>query len=116
MSLSRNRQTSLGSRLRTRREELGLSLEKVGVAIGLDESNARARISRYELGVHTPPLDTVIKISKVLNLPEAYLFCRDDRLAEVIRAVDQLPAADQEALLRSVNERLGQLTEPKREK
>ena len=109
MSLSRKSQTSLGSRLRARREELGLSLEKVGVAIGRDESSARARISRYELGVHSPPFETVAKIAKVLNLPEAYLFCQDDRLADIIRVVAQLPVSDQDALLRSVSERLQQL-------
>ena len=45
----------VGRRLRQRREQLGWSLERVGVAIGLEESSARARISRYELGVHQPP-------------------------------------------------------------
>jgi hypothetical protein len=32
--------------MRERREGLGLAEEKVGVAISLDESNARAKISR----------------------------------------------------------------------
>lgn len=41
--------STFGRRLRERREALGLAQEKVGVAIGLDESSARARISRYEL-------------------------------------------------------------------
>ena len=44
-----------GRRIRALRKELGLSQEKLGVAIGIDESSARARISRYELGVHEPP-------------------------------------------------------------
>lgn len=38
--------------MRALREGLGWSQEKVGVAIGIDESSSRARISRYELGVH----------------------------------------------------------------
>ena len=31
---------------------------KVGVLIGIDESSARARISRYELGTHEAPVKT----------------------------------------------------------
>ena len=46
-------------RMRLLRTGLGWSQEKVGVAIGIEESSARARISRYELGVHEPPLPTV---------------------------------------------------------
>ncbi len=37
----------VGRRMRERREGLGLAEEKVGVAISLDESNARAKISRW---------------------------------------------------------------------
>ena len=44
--------------MRARREELGWSQEKVGVDIGIDESSSRARISRYESGVHEPPVQT----------------------------------------------------------
>ena len=44
----------VGLRIKALREELGLSQEKIGVAIGIDESSSRARISRYELGVHEP--------------------------------------------------------------
>ena len=40
------------------REELGWPWEKIGVAIGIDESSSRARISRYELGVYEPPVPT----------------------------------------------------------
>jgi transcriptional regulator with XRE-family HTH domain len=49
------------------RERLGYSLEKVGVAIGLDESSSRARISRYELGVHEPPYATAQLIAEALT-------------------------------------------------
>ncbi len=40
--------TVVGRRIRLLREECGWSQEKLGVAIGIDESSARARISRYE--------------------------------------------------------------------
>lgn len=106
MSLSRSTTSIVGHRLRERRLNLGWSLERVGVEIGLDESTARARISRYELGVHQPPEQTTLLLANVLNVPHAYLYCENDRLAEIILATSELSEADQEQLLKSLNERL----------
>jgi transcriptional regulator with XRE-family HTH domain len=96
--------------MRTVRERLGYSLEKVGVAVGLDESSSRARMSRYELGVHEPPYATARLIAEALSVPVAYLYCEDDQVADlllriyklaprergrVVKAMlDQVPAAD----------------------
>ena len=63
----------VGRRMRARREELGWSQEKVGVLIGIDESSSRARISRYELGTHEPPVKTARLMADALNVPLAYL-------------------------------------------
>ncbi len=63
------------------REQLGWSQEKVGVAIGIDESSSRARISRYELGIHEPPFPTTKRIAAALGAPITYLYCEDDKLA-----------------------------------
>jgi transcriptional regulator with XRE-family HTH domain len=106
MSLSRTSPSIVGRRLRARREQLGWSLERVGVAIGIDESTARTRISRYELGVHQPPEETALLLAKVLGVPHAYLHCESDRLAEIILATCELPVSDQEQMLRSLRERL----------
>ena len=106
MSISRTTNSIIGHRLRERREELGWSLERVGVAIGLDESTARARISRYELGGHQPPEQTAQQLAQVLSVPHAYLHCESDRLAEIILASSELNASDQEQLLKSIHERL----------
>ena len=57
----------VGRRMRSRREELGWSQEKVGVLIGIDESSSRARISRYELGTHEPPVKTARLIADALG-------------------------------------------------
>ena len=73
-----------GRRIRALREDLGWSQEKLGVAIGIDESSARARISRYELGVHEPPLPTVRLIADALNVPLSYLYCEDDQVADLL--------------------------------
>lgn len=83
--------TIVGRRLRERREALGLAQEKVGVAIGLDESSARARISRYELGVHEPPYDTVKLLAGALRVPVPYMYCEDDVVASLLAALEKLP-------------------------
>jgi len=80
----------VGRRMRERREALGLAQEKIGVAIGLDESSARARISRYELGVHEAPVPTAKQIASALKVPLAYLYCEDDSTASLLAALHKL--------------------------
>lgn len=82
--------TVVGRRMRSRREELGWSQEKVGVLIGIDESSSRARISRYELGTHEPPVKTARQIAEALGAPLEYLYCEDDDVARVLMALSQL--------------------------
>lgn len=83
-------QTSIvGRRLRERREALGLAQEKIGVAIGLDESSARARISRYELGIHEPPHATVKLLARVLDVPPQYMYCEEQDIADLLLALHQ---------------------------
>jgi transcriptional regulator with XRE-family HTH domain len=77
--------------MRARREELGWSQEKVGVLIGIDESSSRARISRYELGVHEPAVATARQIADALGVSLAYLYCEDDAVAQLLQALHQLP-------------------------
>lgn len=84
----------VGRRLRSRREELGWTLEKVGVLIGIDESASRARISRYELGTHEPPVKTARLLAQALGLPLAYLYCDDDGVADLLLRLHQLNTAN----------------------
>jgi transcriptional regulator with XRE-family HTH domain len=77
-----------------RREALGWSQEKVGVLIGIDESSSRARISRYELGVHEPAVPTAKLIADALLVPLAHLYCEDDGIAALLLALHQLPAGE----------------------
>ena len=85
---------------------MGWSQEKVGVAIGIDESSSRARISRYELGVHEPPVPTARAIAAVLGVPLAYLYCEDDNVAALLLALHQLKPGARD---RKVAELLGQV-------
>lgn len=82
----------VGRRMRERREALGLAQEKVGVAIGLDESSARARISRYELGVHEPPFATVKLLASVLDVPPPYMYCEEQEIADLLLALHKIPS------------------------
>jgi transcriptional regulator with XRE-family HTH domain len=89
-----NSTSIVGKRIKELREELGWSQEKIGVAIGIDESSSRARISRYELGVHEPPLPTARLIAKALDVPLTYLYCEDDKVAALLLALHKMkPAA-----------------------
>lgn len=82
----------VGQRIRSRREELGWSQEKLGVLIGIDESSSRARISRYELGNHEPPLGTARNIAKALGVPLAYLYCEEKDIGTLLLALGKIPA------------------------
>lgn len=85
--------TVVGRRMRARREALGWSQEKLGVLIGIDESSSRARISRYELGVHEPAVATARLLADALGVSLPYLYCEDDEVAKLLEALYQLPAA-----------------------
>ncbi|WP_347988506.1 helix-turn-helix transcriptional regulator [Methylomonas sp. AM2-LC] len=73
-----------GRRLREARLRMGIAQDKLGVAVGLDESCSSARMSRYETGIHEPPIAIVEKIADILCVPIPYFFCTDDRLASII--------------------------------
>jgi transcriptional regulator with XRE-family HTH domain len=88
--------------MRAVRERLGYSLEKVGVAIGLDESSSRARISRYELGVHEPPYATARLIAEAPSVPVAYLYCEDDQVAELLLRIYKLAPKERARIVKAM--------------
>ena len=96
MARHKDTSTVFGMRLREARLAANSPQDKLGVAIGLDESTASARISRYETGQHEPPYQTAQQLATVLRVPVAYLYCDDDRLAKLIC---QLADADGDQLL-----------------
>lgn len=100
-------QNITGRRIRALREELGWSQEKLGVAIGIDESSARARISRYELGVHEPPLPTVRLIADALTVPLSYLYCEDDEVSLLLLRLNSLTAEQRSATVERFLAELG---------
>ena len=79
-----------GRRLKESRLGKGLAQDKLGVLIGIDEHSASARISRYENGIHEPPLKIAKLIADALNVPLAFLFCEDDKIAQIILSISKL--------------------------
>lgn len=92
-----------GLRLRQARLQAGIPQDKLGVAIGLDETTASARISRYETGVHAAPYDLAAKIAKVLTVPTTFFFCDDDDLACLILLWAKLSRGEQRKLLEQLS-------------
>ncbi len=85
---------------------MGLPQDKLGVMIGLDEHTASARISRYEAGIHEPPIKTARQLADALQVPLGYLYCDDDKLANIVLAASQLNDTDRDNLLALILERL----------
>lgn len=96
--------TVFGRRLREARERSGLPQDRLGVLAGLEESSSSARISRYEGGVHEPPLKFAGELARVLNVPLAFLYCSDDRLAGIILAYSTISEAKRQKLADLVSE------------
>ncbi len=91
-----------GKRLREAREMAGIPQDKLGVLIGLEESSSSARISRYETGVHEPPVRTAKKIAVALKVPLAFLYCDDDVLAAIVLQAHRMSKEARRALLASM--------------
>jgi transcriptional regulator with XRE-family HTH domain len=89
-NLNSNNLPIFGRRLREARKASGLPQEQLGVLIGLDEYTASARISRYESGIHQPPIQIAQLMSKKLAVPLAFLYCDDDHLARVLLKLNTL--------------------------
>jgi len=85
------------------RERAGLPQDKLGVMIGLEESSSSARMSRYETGMHEPPVATARRIAAALNVPLAYLYCDEDLSAQIILRVHALSFAGRQRLLESLD-------------
>lgn len=88
---------------------MGISQDKLGEKIGLDLSVASARISRYESGTHEPTVSTARDIANALGVPLGYLYCDDDRLAEIVLLAGSLPSEVQEELLQALRRRAQEL-------
>lgn len=101
-SKTRDELPIFGKRLREARELVGLPQDKLGVLIGLDESSSSARMSRYETGIHEPPIATARLLASALRVPLAYFYCDDDLLAQILLKAAPLGERAKRQLLASL--------------
>ncbi|MES2956764.1 MAG: helix-turn-helix transcriptional regulator [Pseudomonadota bacterium] len=80
-------------RLKEARLALGISQKQLGIQAGLDEFVASTRINRYEVGVHAPDYQMVVRLAHVLRVPAAFLYCDSDDMAQMILAFHRAPRA-----------------------
>lgn len=86
---------------------MGLSQKRLGIAAGLDEFVASARINRYELGVHKVDYPFACRLAAVLHVPVAYLYSDDGRLAELIHLYGQATEEQKALMLSSIRKVVG---------
>ncbi len=94
--------STFGRRLQALRLRDGISQDRLGVIVGLEESSSSARMSRYENGVHEPTISFVEKLAAHFNVPVAYFYCEDDLLAELVAAFPLLSEQSREQMLEMV--------------
>ena len=80
----------LCTRLKEARLLAKLSQKKLGIAAGMDQFSASARMNHYEMGRHTPDYSTLNRIATVLKLPVAYFYAESDELANLILLFSRL--------------------------
>lgn len=88
-----------------------ISQKALGIAAGIDEFSASARVNRYELGIHEPNLGTARSLAAALRVPTAYLYAEDDELAEAILRFSLLNGSDRRQTLTSLRSLTKQLDE-----
>ena len=98
MSQPNVRVSVLSQRLRQARLRAGLAQDRLGVLAGLEESSSSARMSRYESGIHEPPLKFVEVVARIVGVPTSYFYCADERLAEIILLYGDMSEAKRQSL------------------
>lgn len=91
-------------RLKQARAATEISQKKLGIAAGIDEFSASARMNQYETGKHIPDFLTLSHIAKALDLPTAYFYANDDELAEALMIYHRLSSKKKKQLLSFIKE------------
>ena len=89
----------IGKRLKEARIAAEISQKKLGIAAGMDEFVASARMNQYETGKHTPDYTILHRIADALKVPTPYFYTQDNQLAELIKAYGKLKKAQKIKLL-----------------
>ncbi len=100
-------ESPLCKRLKEARLAANLSQKKLGIAAGMDQFSASARMNHYEIGRHTPDYTTLKRIGDALKLPVAYFYAESDELAALIRVFNNLKQEEKFKILNLINLSLG---------
>ena len=87
-------------RLKEARRAAGLSQEQLGVLAEIEEASASSRMNHYERGKHEPDFSMVERIAKVLNVPEAYLYAKDDDTAFLLLKFHRMDVAKRREIIK----------------
>ena len=96
-------------RLKEARRAAGLSQEKLGVLAGIDEMSSSARMNQYERGKHAPDFSFVVRLARVLDVPECYLSCSDDDMAAFLVQLHRIPSEQRTEALKVAGQLLRDL-------
>lgn len=102
-----DRTSPLPKRLKAARLRAGLSQRQLGIAAGMDEFSASPRVNQYERGKHTPDFHTAERLARILRIPTAYLYTREDDLAELMLRLSGLPERQRRRILSQLRRRKG---------
>ena len=91
-------------RLKEARRELNLSQEALGILAGIDEDSASARMNQYEKGKHEPDFTMVERIAKALNVPESYLYAKDDQAASMLKQLHRMNPSVRKKLIELIQQ------------
>ncbi|WP_081053619.1 helix-turn-helix transcriptional regulator [Burkholderia territorii] len=111
MSRSSSTSSIFPKRLKQARLRSRLTQEQLGIAAGIDEFSASARVNQYENGKHTPKLQMGQRLAKALHVPTSFLYEEDDLLANLLVTAARLPREKRKTLLKNA-EAMTQLSEP----
>lgn len=78
----------------------GISQKKLGIAAGIDEFSASARMNQYEKGKHTPDYSILKRIGNCIEYPTSYFYTEEDNLAEAILLFSKLNKAKRNSALK----------------
>ena len=90
---------TFAKRLKEARLSAGLSQRELGLRIGLSEDVVSSRVNRYERGTSEPDFQTAARLAEALDLPLLSLLADTDVLAELIRLLAAMSAAEQKRLM-----------------
>ncbi|EQB98952.1 helix-turn-helix domain-containing protein [Photorhabdus temperata] len=76
----------IGKRLKAARKAAKMTQTELAKRAGIDELTV-SRISHYETDTHSPNFQQACRFADVLDVPECYLYCRDDVLAEQLLTI-----------------------------